>query len=296
MSEGEIGWQEELRIDHRRHLRSAALVSLALHGVIFAVLTLAPSPSIPPLPQVLSVELVAAPPGKAPPPARPKSKPAPTPPARVEPQPAPSPPPPPPPKAQVEVLPEQAPARVEKVVPPPPEPQPQPKPEPPPKPQPAPKAEPRPTPRPEPAPELSYEEAMASLDDELGVDETSELLAPPEQTKSERSDEASSAAGKPDRAPGTFVSPELAAWSRAVRRRIQSVWIMDDSFRGRSLVTHLEIRLAASGEVLGEPRVVRSSGDPYFDDNAARAVLQASPLPPPPKPGPQDFLFRSEAN
>lgn len=289
MSEGEIGWQEELWIDHRRHLRSAALVSLALHGVVFAALTLAPSPSIPPLPQVLSVELVAAPPGPArPPAARPKPKPTPAP--RVEPRPAPPPPPPPPaPKAQVEVLPEQAPARVEKVVPPPPEPQPKP----------VPKVEPnpRPTPRPEPAPELSYEEAMASLDDELGVDETTELLAPPEQeTRPEPSDAPRSSAGEPERAPGTFVSPELAAWSRAVRRQIQSVWVTPPSFRGRGLVTHLEIRLAASGEVLGEPRVVRSSGDPYFDDNAVRAVLRASPLPAPSEPGVRDFLFRSEAN
>lgn len=291
MSEGEIGWQEDLRIDHRRHLRSAALVSLALHGVVFAALTVAPSPSIPPLPEVLSVELVAAPPGAGrPPPARPKPKPAP----RAEPKPAPAPPPPPPPKAQVEVLPEQAPVRVEKVVPP----EPKPAPDPPPKPKPAPKVEPKPSPaaRPEPAPELSYEEAMASLDDELGVDETSELLAPSEEARREPSDAATSTVGEPERAPGSFVSPELAAWSRAVRRRIQSVWVTPESFRGRGLVTHLEIRLAASGEVLGEPRVVRSSGDPYFDDTAVSAVLKASPLPPPSEPGVRDFLFRSEAN
>jgi colicin import membrane protein len=292
LSEGEIGWQEELRIDHRRHLRSAALVSLALHGVVFAALTVAPSPSMPPLPEVLSVELVAAPPGPARPPAAgPKPKPAPR--ADPPPAPAPAPPPPPPPKAQVEVLPEQAPVRVEKVVPPEPKPAPDP-----PKPKPAPKVEPkpRPAPRPEPAPELSYEEAMASLDDEIGVDETSELLAPPTEKRPERSDAADSTAGGPEQASGTFVSPELAAWSRATRRRIQSVWVTPPSFRGRGLVTHLEIQLAASGEVLGEPRVVRSSGDPYFDDNAVRAVLRASPLPPPPKPGAQDFLFRSEAN
>jgi len=281
LSEAEIGWQEELRIDHRRHLRSAALVSLALHGVAFAALTVAPSPSLPPLPEVLSVELVAAPPGPAPAPAPPKPQPAP--PARVEPRPAPPPPPPPPPKAQVEVLPEQAPARVEKVVPPPP-----------PEPKPVPKVEPKP--RPEPAPELSYEEAMASLDDELGVDATSELLTPPAEARPERSEAAGSTAGQPERAPGASVSPELAAWSRAVRRRIQSVWVTPPSFRGRGLVTHLEIRLSASGEVLGEPRVVRSSGDPYFDDNAVRAVLKASPLPAPSEPGVRDFLFRSEAN
>ena len=139
---------------------------------------------------------------------------------------------------------------------------------------------------------------MASLDDELGVDETSELLTPSsdKETKTERSEAADSTAGAPEQAPGTFVSPELAAWSRATRRRIQSVWVTPPSFRGRGLVTHLEIRLSVGGEVLGEPRVVRSSGDPYFDDNAVRAVMRASPLPPPPQPGAQDFLFRSEAN
>ena len=66
--------------------------------------------------------------------------------------------------------------------------------------------------------------------------------------------------------------------------------------RGRGLATHLELRLSASGDVIGEPRVLRSSGDPYFDDNAVRAVLMASPLPPPSQPGIRNFLFRSEAD
>ena len=40
--------------------------------------------------------------------------------------------------------------------------------------------------------------------------------------------------------------------------------------------------------------VISSSGDPYFDDNAVRAVMMVSPLPPPPRAGVTVFVFRSE--
>ena len=43
--------------------------------------------------------------------------------------------------------------------------------------------------------------------------------------------------------------------------------------------------------VLGEPVVRASSGDPHFDDNAVRAVIQASPLPAPPSSGDWPILF-----
>jgi TonB family protein len=291
-----MSWQDELQLDHRRRLRNASFVSLALHVVVFAAFAISPPRSAPPLPAVLAVDLVAAMPNAAPA-ARPapvaKLRPAPAPAAPPEPAPEPvAPPPPPPPKAPVQVLPEEAPLRIKKL-------ERKPAPE---KTKAVAKVEPKPAPpkpapvapKPKPPEELSYEDAMAALDEELGEDETADLRAPaPPRALPSVPAESS---GRPGVASGAVVSPELARWSLATRRRIQGVWVAPQNFRGRGLATLLELELSASGDVLGEPQVLRSSGDPYFDDNAVRAVLMASPLPPPPQPGTRSFLFRSEAD
>ena len=136
---------------------------------------------------------------------------------------------------------------------------------------------------------------MAALDDELGVDETADLLqATPAPVESEVS------SGQPESSDtsraGAVVSPELAKWNLATKRLIQSRWVTPANFRNRGLATTLELRLSASGDVIGTPKIIGSSGDPYFDDNAVSAVLKAAPLPPPPKPGRRSFLFNAEGN
>ena len=78
-----VGWHDEHMLDHRRRLRTAMFVSLALHGVLFAIFAAAPPKEMAPIPEYLSVDLVAAPFTR--PSARP---PAPTP---ASPPPAPSP-------------------------------------------------------------------------------------------------------------------------------------------------------------------------------------------------------------
>ena len=258
-----IGWHDENDLDDRRRLRNAMLFSLALHGSIFAAFAVTPARSVAPMPQVLAIELVAAPPTAARA-SRPKPAPAP----------AQTPPPAPPVvKAPVQVLPEETPGRILKVKP---------------KPEPAIR-------RPRKEKVLSYEEAMAdALDDE---DETADLL------KALRAPAAADSSGQPEasdasetKRTGAVVSPELLAWNRATQRRIQSKWVTPPSFRGRGLATSLELQLSASGVVIGTPKVVGTSGDPFFDDNAVRAVMTVAPLPPPPKAGRRIFLFRSEAN
>ncbi len=277
MSTPLVDWQDEHFLDHRRRLRNAMLVSLTLHGSIFAAFAIAPARSIVPMPDFIAIELIAALPAR--PPARQAAAPE-----ASAPQPAP--PTPPVVKAPVQVLPEETPGRIREAKPEAPKPklaakvQPQPKPAP---------------PRPRREQALSYEDAMAGLYDKYGGDETAALLRPaPAPFDSEES------SGQPEASDagrtGTAVSPELAAWNLATRRRIQSKWVTPSNFRNRGLVTSLELRLSASGDVIGTPKVVRSSGDPFFDDNAVRALLKAAPLPPPPKSGRRIFNFNAEGN
>ena len=268
-----IGWTDEQSLDHRRRMRNAMLVSLAIHGLVMAVFAAAPTPHFAPLPKVLAVELVAAAPA-------PRAKPAAPPPEAARSAPA----PPPVVKAPVQVLPEESPGRIRKAAPKPPEPKV------------VAKVKPEPEPvirRPTREKALSYEDAMAALDDELGVDETADLLKPAPK----RSEESTAQASRDQEARiGVAISPELAAWNRETLRLIQSKWVTPASYRGRGLATGLELRLSASGELIGPPIVVQSSGDPFFDDNAVSALLMVAPLPPVAKPGRRLFIFRSEAD
>ncbi|HEB91423.1 MAG TPA: cell envelope integrity protein TolA [Deltaproteobacteria bacterium] len=282
MSAGAIDWYDESLADHRRRLRNGILFSLAVHAALLATFVIAPVRPLAPMPEVLEVELIAAPPG-APAARRPVPRPAE---AEASPPPAEAPAPPSPPvaKAPVQVLPEETPGRIRKA---PPE-------------NGKKKAEivakaepPRPRRRKEEKP-LSYEAAMAAFEKELGPDEALDLLQPAPEAH-----EPDASSGLPEPAetnrPGDAIPPELAAWNRAVQRRIRNNWVIPAGFRNRGLATQLELRLAASGDLIGEPRVVRSSGDPFFDDNAVRAVMKVAPLPAPPEPGRQIFIFRSEA-
>ena len=161
-----------------------------------------------------------------------------------------------------------------------------------------PAAKPAPVPAPKPAPRpprkepLSYEDAMAALDDELGPDESADLLQPRPPADAP----ATESSGSPGAPRGVVVAPEILKWSEDTTRLIQSNWVTPTRFRGRGLATTLELELSPQGDVMGTPRVVRSSGDPFFDDNAVRAVVKANPLPTPPRAGVISFVFRSEAN
>lgn len=44
------------------------------------------------------------------------------------------------------------------------------------------------------------------------------------------------------------------------------------------------ISLMPTGELIGSPRLIKSSGMPACDDAVERAILQAQPLPVPPQP------------
>jgi TonB family protein len=244
----------EIEEQRRRDFRRALVGSLVAHVLFVAALAWTPQPSLHAMPAVVTIDLTAK---------LPSARPAPAPAAKPAPQPVPKPeappPPPPPPVPQKVVLPEK----------------PQPLPE---KPR---KQEPRPKPRPKP---VDYEDALAQLRDELGE----QTPTPPEPALGETAEpEAAPQAS----AEGERVPPEVAAWMKRAEIHVRRSWVTPQEFIDRQLSTRLRVTLSASGDVVGEPVITRSSGDPYYDENVVRAILRASPLPAPPEPGDWPFVF-----
>lgn len=255
----------------RREWRRRLGASLAGHALVIALVAYAPAPKARPLPPVVTIDLIAAPRPRAAG-ARPKAA------APKAPEPAPEPeamPAPPPPPAQKKVvLPREAPEAVAK-------PQPKPKER---------KEIVRPPRRQKPK-ELDYEDALAKLREELGEPDPE---APP-TAEGEAADEGEAppeAIGSGGA--GVQVSPEVARWVIETIRHVRTTYVTPPEFRGRGLRTCLTVLLTADGRVVGDPRLVGSSGNVYWDDNAVRATLRASPLPPPPEEGDWTFCFPTE--
>ena len=129
--------------------------------------------------------------------------------------------------------------------------------------------------QPEKTREIDYEDALSQLRDELGESQEAEEVEDPTDLL----------AALREGQGGTPVDREVAAWMIATRRHVRSVWVTPPEFLERSLRTEMWIDVAADGTVVDSPEVVASSGDPFWDDNAVRALLSASPLPAPPSPG-----------
>jgi outer membrane biosynthesis protein TonB len=275
-----LGWQDEHLLDHRRHLRTAMFISLAVHGLILALFAVTPPTPVALMPEYLAVELVAAPPPGAATP-RPPVAPAPAPapePAAPEPPPV---APPPVTKAPVQVLPEESPGKIRKVEPKAPDV--------------VAKAEPKPVPKPAPRKRrkkekaLSYDDAMA----ELGLDETPKTRVPTRAAGSPESENEASDAEAQAR-PGLKVSPEVIAWDRAVSALIKKRFPNFSRFQGRGLVTRIEVNVLASGSLAREPRLIGTSGDLDFDRMIIAVVERAAPLPPPPRPGVRKLSLKSD--
>jgi TonB family protein len=230
------------------------LISLAAHLALVAALSLSPEPEPFVMPASITVDLVASLPSAAPPP---KAAVAPPPEPAAKPVPA------APPKPKVKILPKKAPSATAK-------------PRVPPKPEPVVRRE-----RPK---ELSYDDALAQLRSEMGE---STPQAPVQQS----AQAAPTARANPT---GIRVSPEVLAWNNAVKTHIRSNLITLPEFRESGLAAVLEVNVAVDGRVLGQPKLARSSGNPFYDDNALRAVLKSSPLPAPPAAGTHTIIFTSE--
>ena len=246
------------RGNFRRFLVVSAMLHLGL-AAIFAFSPRMPQMSAPM--GVISVDLVAAPTRSAPVPrARPKPAPAPTP-APVKPAPAPKPPMP-----EKRVLPKETTA---------------------PKPTPRAKREeipPEAVPRTE-APEQEYSDVLDKLRSEAGEEE-----APPAEPEEQVAAVAPAGGG----GTGRPVSPEVADWMRRARIHVRRSWVVPPGFRLQSLATVVDVELDSGGNLLGEPEIVKRSGNPWYDDGVLRSIRKASPLPAPPEAGVWNFVFVSD--
>jgi TonB family protein len=310
-------------------MRRAIFVSAFAHGLVVAALLWMPTPEPAALPGVVTVDLVsmslpasagkAAPPPKparakpVPPAPAPEVKPVPPAPTVAEvpkpeapkpepPQPKPEPPKPPPPppprnEAVIPKTPEKEPEKPKEK----PEPEPEPRVEPKPPPKEVAKAEPPkpaakpPPPKPQPKPQESYDDVLAELRAERG-ESRPDRVERPTRTASAATPGTGGSAPRPGApAAGTAsVTPEVAAWLRAARLHVSQAWVVPAGFRNEPLETQIEVELDAQGRVLSEPRVVRRSGNPWYDESVVRAIQKASPLPPPPEPGKWPFVFKPE--
>lgn len=147
----------------------------------------------------------------------------------------------------------------------------------------------KPKPRPvetKPAQPKEYDDVLAELRKEAGEQrpEPTQVAAviPPAGVPVERAGPA-----------GAPVSPEVAAWIRQAKQRVRAVWVVTAGFRTQELEAELSVELDASGQVLGEPQLLRRSGNPWYDEQAVRGIQKASPLPPPPEPGRWSFVLNS---
>jgi TonB family protein len=151
-----------------------------------------------------------------------------------------------------------------------------------PKPEPAAKPEPKPEPKPKPAaePQVEYDDLLAKLREEAGdVEEPARA--------------AGAGSGFPGAGRGIPVTPQVMAWMRSAKIHVTRAWVLAPGFRTQSLSTEIRVRLSAGGDVL-ETRVVRRSGNPWYDESVERAIKKASPLPPPPEADEWLFVFRPE--
>lgn len=247
-----------------RELRRLVALSAVLHLGGIALLGWVPASSwdVAP-PEVIAVDLVVMPRAATPP------RPAPP---RPDPPRSPEPPRPAPAVAKVPVKKTVLPAESREPKPRAPEPKPRRR-----------ELDPSELPTQQPA-AASYEDVLAQLRAE--DDSAPPAPEPVVEAPSEASPQAGTA--------GARVDPVVAAWMRKTEIHVRRYWIVPPGFRLQPLETHVLVTLDSSGNVLGDPDIVRRSGNPWYDEGVIRGIRKASPLPSPPKAGDWPFVFTPE--
>lgn len=153
---------------------------------------------------------------------------------------------------------------------------------------PPPTAKPKPPPRARPV-QQEYSDVLAQLRAEHR-EERPEPEVAPERVAQAAAPSTPALAGSA----GARVSPEVADWMRRARIHMRRNWVLASGFRTENLETHVVVKLDGGGNLIGDPRITRRSGNPWYDDSVIRALRKANPLPAPPKPGEWPFVFRPE--
>ena len=143
--------------------------------------------------------------------------------------------------------------------------------------------EPELAPDPKPVVQEKYADVLAQLRAEAG-----EVAPKPVVTATAKTaPQQSSGIGRP-------VAPEVAAWIRQTKANIKRNWHLLSGFRTQELQTHVLVNIGRGGKVRGEPKITRSSGNPWYDEGVVRAIIKSSPLPTPPEAGHWPFVFVPE--
>jgi outer membrane biosynthesis protein TonB len=246
--------------------------SALVHTGAVAFLVVSPNLGVHEPPRVIAVELIqpSAPAVPAAPRAAPEPAPAP-PPEAAAPPPEPEPAPPPPKPKQI-VLPEKP------TTPKPPE-----------------KAKPKPREKdvfkePPKKQEKDLDQLLAEM---RNSDTTKPSPAPPgpAQEPVATATATTGPTGEPSEG-AVEISPEEAAWRRSVKLKMKGIWVVQPGFRTQSLKTLVQVTLDGTGNIVGESRITKKSGNPWFDDSVTRALAKVTKLPPPPQAG--DWVLQFE--
>jgi len=241
-----------------------ALATLLIHGLLIYLLTANWASMdkerirVKPAPNVINARLVDVSELQA----QPKSKPKPPTPAPKKPEPK-----KPEPKKPEPKKPEPKKPEPKKPEPKPPEPKkPEPKPAPKPTPKPTTKTEPKPAPKPEPKPQPKP--APSSARDELARIAAEEL-----STVTPQQPQAAATATE-----ATATASEISAsFVALIQQTVVNYWSRPPSARN-GMEVELAIQLVPTGEVVSVT-IIRSSGNPAFDNSAVNAVRKAGAFP-----------------
>jgi TonB family protein len=151
-----------------------------------------------------------------------------------------------------------------------------------PKPTPAPKVTPKATPKATPPPTKADTKTKQKSD---GDEVDKRLQAALQRYLGESSDAGGKGfgAGKVGGAGmggGVVRPPEFFMYEKILRSRIKEAWRWYDT--AAPLITQVAFEIEPDG-LVKNVRVTKGSGDSSFDESVVRAVLKASPLPPPPE-------------
>ncbi len=155
---------------------------------------------------------------------------------------------------------------------------PKPKPQPPkPKAVELPKPAPKPAAKPMPKPEVPKSEAPAEP-----TKSAAEVLAALRDRVSTRPDTETPAAAAASAAAGGRFDPEMAAYHNRVKALLRSNWANGAFANDPSLKAQYLVRVDSGGGILSID-LVHSSGNPFFDESAERAIKKSAPWPAPPR-------------